>query len=375
MLQLLFRRLKTFSSFTDPRILSRVSSFSSNPGAANDENVKSVDHAIRVYSSLSHWHEISHVGSYRIDAVDSDTWRVSTGLASASTKVGDYGAEESESLSYSAEEGGDQVADELVPVEGDQDFDDIEDMRVRGNLFYKIDRSSREFEEYKFDFHRRKSSSRKKDDDDASKKMESLNSHLHYSKGQKAETRKQDYGVSARKDRVNNPSMPFLDEDRLSRILKEKYIISASTSKDTEKRQRKPTFNQLTGPYHEPFCLDVLVSKGSVRACIVHRVTSKVVAVAHSISKDMKFDLGIGSPRNAAACAAVGKVLAQRALADDIHHVIFTPRKGDKLQGKLQIVLKSIVDNGVNVKVKLKQRNSEKVTGANTTGCSLLRPA
>ncbi|GAB2293701.1 hypothetical protein Dimus_027914 [Dionaea muscipula] len=174
MLRLLFRRLKTFSSFTDPRILSRVSSFCLNPGAANDENAKSVDHAIRVYSSLSHWHEIAHVGSYRIDAVDSDTWRVSTGLASASTKVGDYGA----SLSFSAEEGGDQVVDGLVPVEGDQDFDDIEDMRVRGNLFYKIDRSSREFEEYKFDFHRRKSSPRKKDDDDASKKMGSLNAHL-----------------------------------------------------------------------------------------------------------------------------------------------------------------------------------------------------
>ena len=83
-------------------------------------------------------------------------------------------------------------------------------------------------------------------------------------------------------------------------------------------------------------------------------MTSKVVAVAHSISKDMKFDLA--STRNVNACGAVGAVLAQRALADDIHDVVYTPRKGDRLEGKLQIVLQSIIDNGVNVKVKLKQK-------------------
>ncbi|KAB1670461.1 hypothetical protein ES319_1Z163000v1 [Gossypium barbadense] len=125
-----------------------------------------------------------------------------------------------------------------------------------------------------------------------------------------------------------------------------------------EKKVRTPTFNQLTGPYHEPFCLDIYISKASVRACIIHRATSKVVAVAHSISKDMKIDLG--STRNASACAAVGLILAQRALDDDIHDVIYTPRKGDKLEGKLQIVLESIIDNGVNVKVNLNKEDPRK---------------
>ena len=83
-------------------------------------------------------------------------------------------------------------------------------------------------------------------------------------------------------------------------------------------------------------------------------MTSKVVAVAHSISKDMKFDLA--STRNVTACGVVGAVLAQRASADDIHDVVYTPRKGDRLEGKLQIVLQSIIDNGINVKVKLKQK-------------------
>ena len=126
-----------------------------------------------------------------------------------------------------------------------------------------------------------------------------------------------------------------------------------------QKKVRTPTFNQLTAPYHEPFCLDIFISKASVRACIVHRMTSKVVAVAHSISKDMKFDLA--STRNSTACSAVGSVLAQRALADDIHDVVYTPRKGERLEGKLQLVLQSVIDNGINVKVKIKQKKYKKL--------------
>lgn len=129
-------------------------------------------------------------------------------------------------------------------------------------------------------------------------------------------------------------------------------------SSSVNKKQRVPTFNQLTGPYHEPFCLDIYISKASVRACIVHRVTSKVVVVAHSISKDLKFDLT--STKNKTTCAAVGKILAQRALADDIHDIIYTPRKGERVEGKLQIVLNSIIDSGINVKLKIKQRQKKK---------------
>ncbi|KAE8714593.1 2Fe-2S ferredoxin-like superfamily protein [Hibiscus syriacus] len=131
------------------------------------------------------------------------------------------------------------------------------------------------------------------------------------------------------------------------------------------KKVRTPTFNQLTGPYHEPFCLDIYISKAAVRACIIHRATSKVVAVAHSISKDMKFDLG--STRDASACAAVGSILAQRALDDDIHDVVYTPRKGNRIERKLQIDLQSIIDNGINVKVKLKQRRPKKTVQISTT--------
>jgi hypothetical protein len=84
------------------------------------------------------------------------------------------------------------------------------------------------------------------------------------------------------------------------------------------------------------------------------------VSVAHSISKDMKFDLG--SRKGIKACVAVGALLAKRAIEDDIHNAIYTPRKGDKIEGKIEVVLRGIIENGVDVKVKLKQRKPTKVS-------------
>lgn len=211
-------------------------------------------------------------------------------------------------------------------VEGELDFEDIDNMRVRGNLFYKLERSSKEFEEYNLDFHRKKSSKRKEEVNKA-KTTPNVVSKDH--KLPKVDELTRSKSVVPRVDDINDGST-------------------------VNKRQRTPTFNQLTGPYHEPFCLDIFISKASVRACVVHRVTSKVVAVAHSISKDFKFDLA--STKNKTTCAAVGAILAQRALADDIHDIVYTPRKGERVEGKLQIVLQSIIDNGINVKVKIKQR-------------------
>ncbi|KAJ6831179.1 uncharacterized protein M6B38_350705 [Iris pallida] len=205
------------------------------------------------------------------------------------------------------------------------DMDDIEDLRVRKQLFYKLDRDSKEFEEYNIDFHhrpRKKSSQRK---------------------GQERPA-----GTDLKKER-KKPEKPTRG-----------YEVAEKKGAAEKRAKRTPTFNQLTGPYHLPFCLDIYVTKGSVRACVVHRVTSRVVAVAHSISKDLKFD--VGSRKDAKACAAVGAVLAQRAVEDDIHNVVYTPRKGDKIEGKLEVVLRAIIDNGVDVKVKLKQRRPVKRT-------------
>lgn len=309
------------------------------------------------YSSPSFWQDQPQLHCHQIMVVDSDSWGVSS-LAHLSKHVPKGVEHECKLRSSGIDAMGNGVGNNPQCAEDDPDFDEIEDLRIHGNLFYKIDRGSREFEEYAFEFHRRKSSSNKNKWETNSKENDCCDS---IAKAQKPLKGKDGQQPFSKRGLRGNSVQSFVNEERLVRTIKEKYIVCAGNEIDSchvRKKQRTPTFNQLTGPYHEPFCLDIYVSKGSVRACVVHRVTSKVVVVAHSISKDMKFELG--STKSAGAAAAVGKVLAQRALADDIHDVIFTPRKGDKLEGKLQIVLQSIIDHGVNVKVKLKQRNPNK---------------
>ncbi|XP_062200206.1 uncharacterized protein LOC133902900 [Phragmites australis] len=248
---------------------------------------------------------------FRIDVVDCDLWSASFGfsLDPARGKECPDGFEQHED-------------DELH----DSD-DEIDDMRHRKKLFYKLDRGSREFEENNVPFIRsRKKNKANSKNPKECKKVEPVKS------------------VSS-----NVPKL------KAKRAVREDDMVEV-------KRERVPTFNQMTDPYHHPFCLDIHVTKGSVRACFVHRVTSRVVAVAHSISKDMKFDLGSRKGKGMKACAAVGAVLAKRAIEDDIHNAVYTPRKGDRIEGKIEVVLHAIIENGVDVKVKLKQRKPTKNT-------------
>lgn len=291
--------------------------------------------------NLPHLPWFSRIGDqphdYKIDIVDDETWQVSTGFADAMTKPPQFtDASHAKVVNYAPRN------------QDNPDFDEIDDLRICGNLFYKLDKSSKEYEEYNFDFHRRKSSKRKSD----SKQTPSSNSDTRL---QNVTNREDEIRESKKKGNPrNNNSVPV--DDRLSKF--DKLNKLEGSLMGNKQRQRVPTFNQLTAAYHEPFCLDIYISKASVRACIVHRATSNVVVVAHSISKDIKFDLG--STRNIAACVSVGKVLAQRALADDIHNVVYTPRKGEKLEGKLQTVLQSLISNGVLVKVKIKKTKARK---------------
>ncbi|KAF6175694.1 hypothetical protein GIB67_022696 [Kingdonia uniflora] len=248
----------------------------------------------------------------KIELVDPDSWRVSSGL-SQSWRENNINRMEKQLTSS-------RVVDNVV---NESSHEDIEDLRLRGTLFYKIEKDSREFEEYNVNFHGKKSSKTSREEAKEIKKAGTVITEM---------------ALKLKKKNAHP-------------------IISPPV--ETKKNLRAPTFNQLTDPYHEPFCLDIFISKSSVRACIVHRVTSKVVVVAHSISKDMKSDLA--STKDSNACVAIGEILAQRALEDDIHDIVYTPRKGEKLEGKLQTVLKSVIEHGINVKVKIKKRNAKKV--------------
>lgn len=276
---------------------------------------------------------------FDIELVDRDAWGVSSVVAQA-WRGGDLATAGASSSC------GQRVIDEPLDacssdVEDELDFEEIDNLRVRGNLFYKLERSSMEFEEYNLEFHKKKSSKKKNDKTEVTNKA-------------KAKAKDKTTPKATSKDQ----KLPKVDEFGRNSKSVIPRMDEINDSSSVNKKQRVPTFNQLTGPYHEPFCLDIYISKASVRACIVHRVTSKVVVVAHSISKDLKFDLT--STKNKTTCAAVGKILAQRALADDIHDIIYTPRKGERVEGKLQIVLNSIIDSGINVKLKIKQRQKKK---------------
>lgn len=216
-----------------------------------------------------------------------------------------------------------------------QDFDDeIDDMRHRKKLFYKLDRGSKEYEENNVPLRR----SRNRDKANAKSPKEC-----------NEEPVRSVYSNSSKAQLVNKSVSSNALKPKAERAVRDENIIDV-------KQERVPTYNQMTDPYHHPFCLDIHVTKGSVRACFVHRVTSRVVAVAHSISKDMKFDLGSRKGKSMKACAAVGALLAKRALEDDIHNALYTPRKGDRIEGKVEVVLRAIIENGVDVKVKLKQK-------------------
>lgn len=381
------RRCTTFPPVVNSCSLSRILCFSSTTStflgnekneatqlsSGKEEGVASGKDRNGVNLSSFFSHGRAHLEGCRIELVDDDSWRVSSGLAEAwrGTNV----ALERKGLVKEA-------VDEVVKY--DLDFDDVEDMRIRGNLFYKIDRDSKEFEEYSFDFHRRKSSKNKNERKESEKKKgshsklasgvdKSLNNREERKQIRKRENQIANLASGAEKSLMNreernefkkreNPSSNLASgSGGLSQLVTNEALNSTIQEMENVcvgKKVRTLTFNQITAPYHEPFCIDIYVSKGSVRACIIHRGTSKVVAVAHSISKDMKFDLA--SKKDATTCAAVGEVLAQRALADDIHNAVYTPRKGEKLEGKIQIVLQSIIDNGVSVKVKIKQRKLRK---------------
>ncbi|KAK4755802.1 hypothetical protein SAY87_009559 [Trapa incisa] len=301
------------------------------PGSANEGPMKSARSPVgasRMTISPLFLGADPPKGGYSIEVLDDETWRVSAGLA----HVWHGNLEKkkfTQTVGEPVKDGGPSSIEDSDP---EPDFDEIDNMRIRGNLFYKLDRTSKEFEEYSFDFHRKKSMKRKDDPEEV--------------KIQRNKSHPKDEKLHSMKNKVT------LREETRPYLIYESSEV-AGAREDHKKKLRVPTFNELTGPYHKPFCLDIFISKASIRACIVHRVTSKVVVVAHSISKDMKFDLT--STRNARACEAIGKVLAQRALADDIHDIVYSPRRGEVMEGKLGIVVQSIIKNGVNVKLKLKQ--------------------
>lgn len=241
---------------------------------------------------------------------------------------------------------GNRAEIQLKEAQEHPDIDKLEDMRFRGDLLYKLDIDSREPEECNFDSRGRKPKGQSTRHQMKTKyvqdneKFAESNFHLRKNKNKHM----------ACKQEPGNENYDNVDKE--SKSVPADFWLREEEA--LERKKKLMSFKEMTDAYMHPFCLDIFISKSSVCACIVHRVTCNVVAVAQSISKDMKSNLI--SKKDLTACAAVGGILAQRALADDIYTAVYTPRKGDKLEGKLMVVLQSIIDHGVDIKVRLKQR-------------------
>ncbi|KAH0980070.1 hypothetical protein GBA52_007247 [Prunus armeniaca] len=140
----------------------------------------------------------------------------------------------------------------------------------------------------------------------------------------------------------------FLDDNNSRPYTYQKEKISKNP-------QKHVSFKQRTIAYIEPFTLDVFISKRFVSASITHRVTCKQVAVAGTNSKDIKAVLK--SRCDIPACLAVGQILADRAREADVYTASYTPRDRDKFEGKIRAVVQSLIDSGIDVKVRF---NAEK---------------
>jgi ribosomal protein L18 len=80
-----------------------------------------------------------------------------------------------------------------------------------------------------------------------------------------------------------------------------------------------------------PFLLNVFFSKRFVQAKVMHRGTSKVIAVATTNAKDLRFTF----PLN--ACRTIGRLIAQRSMDSDVFAMAYEPRRMRRSRGSLEL--------------------------------------
>ncbi|KAJ6793377.1 Uncharacterized protein M6B38_236760 [Iris pallida] len=111
------------------------------------------------------------------------------------------------------------------------------------------------------------------------------------------------------------------------------------------KRPNRKSWKQRTDMFMRPFLLNVFFSKRFIHAKVVHRGTSKVVSVASSNAKDLRNTLP--SLIDDDACRTIGQLIAERSIEADIYAMSYEPKKNERIEGKLGIVLDTIKENGI----------------------------
>ncbi|KAE8678389.1 17.5 kd heat shock family protein [Hibiscus syriacus] len=127
------------------------------------------------------------------------------------------------------------------------------------------------------------------------------------------------------------------------------YFVQAAWTRrsrgELAKQPNRKSWKQRTDMYMRPFLLNVFFSKKFIHAKVMHRGTSKVISVATTNAKDLRNDLPSLTDHN--ACRIIGKLIAERSKEADVYAMSYEPRKGERIEGKLGIVLDSIKENGI----------------------------
>ncbi|XP_047334501.1 50S ribosomal protein L18 [Impatiens glandulifera] len=129
----------------------------------------------------------------------------------------------------------------------------------------------------------------------------------------------------------------------------QKFVVEAAWTRrsrsEAAKRPNRKSWKQRTDMYMRPFLLNVFFSKRFIHAKVMHRGTSKVISVATTNSKDLRNTLP--SLIDNDACKVIGKLIAERSKEADVYAIAFEPKKEERIEGKLAIVLDTIKDNGI----------------------------
>ncbi|XP_008786286.2 50S ribosomal protein L18 [Phoenix dactylifera] len=114
---------------------------------------------------------------------------------------------------------------------------------------------------------------------------------------------------------------------------------------EAAKKPNRKSWKQRTDMYMRPFMLNVFFSKRFIHAKVVHRGTSKVISVASSNAKDLRNTLP--SLIDNDACRTIGQLIAERSKDADVFAMSYEPKKNERIEGRLGIILDTIKENGI----------------------------
>ncbi|CAO2047922.1 unnamed protein product [Urochloa humidicola] len=143
---------------------------------------------------------------------------------------------------------------------------------------------------------------------------------------------------------LHSPALPHGAGSRQQSLV----VCAAWTRRSRGEAQERPnrkSWKQRTDMYMRPFQLNVFFSKRFVHAKVMHRGTSKVIAVATTNAKDLRLTLPSLVDDN--ACRTNGRLIAERAMDADVFAMAYEPKKNERIEGKLGIVIDTIKEHGI----------------------------